>query len=139
MRKTHATNNFILKTTSVETKLGPMIAIADDHHLYLLAFANRRGLEREVECLRKKLSAVIIPGTTKIIKQITDELHNYFEGKNFIFKTPLKLLGSPFQKNVWEALLKIPKGETRSYLEISKAIKNPKAFRAVANANGANQ
>ena len=50
----------------------------------------------------------------------------------------LNLEGTTFQKKVWQELLKIPKGETRSYKEIAIAIGNPKAARAVANACGKN-
>ena len=50
----------------------------------------------------------------------------------------LNLEGTPFQKKVWQELLKIPKGQTRSYKEIAIAIGNPKAARAVANACGKN-
>ena len=50
----------------------------------------------------------------------------------------LNLEGTTFQKKVWKELLKIPKGETRSYKEIANAIGNPKAARAVANACGKN-
>ena len=48
------------------------------------------------------------------------------------------MVGTEFQKSVWEELLKIPYGQTASYLELSRAIGNEKAVRAVANANGAN-
>jgi AraC family transcriptional regulator of adaptative response/methylated-DNA-[protein]-cysteine methyltransferase len=129
----------ILKASWLDTKLGPMIAIADENALYLLEFVDRRGLEREVERLRQKTKAAIIPGVTHPIQSIDHELDQYFEGTLRTFKTPLYLLGSPFQKDVWEELRKIPYGETRSYAEISKSLGKPSAFRAVANANGANQ
>ncbi len=132
-------NHLILKAAWIDTKLGPMLSIADDNGLYLLEFVDRRGLEREVERLRKKLQAAIIPGETHIIKKIKKELMDYFNGKKCQFKTPLILIGSLFQKSVWGTLQKIPPGETRSYLDIAKAVKKPTAFRAVANANGANQ
>src|SRR3990167_8431232 len=54
------------------------------------------------------------------------------------FKTPLHLLGTPFQKRVWAALQRIPLGQTQSYLDVAKTIQHPKAVRAVARANGAN-
>ena len=132
---THAT----LKSAWLDTRLGPMISIADDEKLYLLEFIDRRGLEREVEQLRKKLKIAIIPGNTKIIKQIETEITEYFDGKRNQFETPLYRLGSPFQKTVWDALCKIPAGETRSYLDIAKSINKPTACRAVARANGSNQ
>ena len=72
-------------------------------------------------------------------EQIEKELRDYFSGKNLNFQTPIFLLGSDFQKTVWNALQTIPIGQTQSYLEVAKKIGNDKAFRAVANANGANQ
>lgn len=132
-------NHTILKASWLDTKLGPMLAIANDEALYLLEFVERRGLEREIECLRKRMKCPIIPGLTEPIRLIEKELGAYFEGKRQDFKTPLFLLGSPFQKLVWEELMKIPPGKTRSYAEIAMAIGKPTAYRAVANANGANQ
>lgn len=129
----------LLKASWLDTQLGPMVAIADEDTLYLLEFVDRRGLEREVERLRQKTKSAIIPGVTQPIRSIEKELSQYFDGKLKIFNTPLFFFGSPFQKHVWEELIKIPYGETRSYLDIAKAIGRPTAFRAVANANGANQ
>ena len=70
---------------------------------------------------------------------IENELRFYFEGTLTEFKTPTHLLGSPFQQLVWRELLRIPCGQTRSYLEQAGAIGRHKAYKAVANANGANQ
>ena len=129
----------ILKASWLDTKLGPMIAIADEEALYLLEFVDRRGLEREVMRLRNKTKRAIIPGVTAPIRLIESELAEYFEGERQEFKTPLFYLGSPFQKTVWKELKRIPYGETCSYCEIATRIGKPTAFRAVANANGANQ
>ncbi|ANY66697.1 cysteine methyltransferase [Paenibacillus sp. BIHB 4019] len=129
----------VLKASWIDTRLGPMMAIGDEQHLYLLEFVDRRGLEREVERLRKRTKSAIIPGTTAAIQSIERELALYFDGKLTEFKTPLFLLGSPFQQSVWAQLVKIPPGETRSYSDIAAALGKPTAFRAVAQANGANQ
>jgi AraC family transcriptional regulator of adaptative response/methylated-DNA-[protein]-cysteine methyltransferase len=129
----------ILKSSWIDTKLGPMIAIADEDSLYLLEFDDRRGLESEVERLKIKTKEAIIPGITDPIKSITLELESYFEGKLKKFNTPLHLLGSPFQKLVWDELMRIPYGQTRSYMAQAAAIGKATAYRAVANANGANQ
>lgn len=129
----------ILKVSWLDTKLGPMIAIADETGLYLLEFVDRRGLEREVERLRLKTKAAIIPGVTDPIQSITLELASYFEGQLKEFKTPLHLFGSPFQRLVWSELRRIPYGITRSYRDQAEAIGKNTAYRAVANANGANQ
>lgn len=66
----------ILKASWIDTPLGPMIAIADEQALYLLEFVDRRGLEREVERLRKKIKSAIIPGSTQPIRSIENELKN---------------------------------------------------------------
>jgi AraC family transcriptional regulator of adaptative response/methylated-DNA-[protein]-cysteine methyltransferase len=87
----------------------------------------------------EKLKSAIIPGETQPIYSIERELSRYFDSKLSEFKTTLGYLGSPFQNRVWEELKKIPFGETRSYAELAKAIGQPSAFRAVAQANGANQ
>lgn len=132
-------NGKALRASWLDTMLGPMLAIADEQALYLLEFVDRRGLEREVERLRQKTKLAIIPGYTKPISSIENELDQYFKGTLREWKTPLSLLGSPFQKQIWEELQKIPPGETRSYSDIAVAVGKPSAFRAVAQANGANQ
>lgn len=128
----------ILKASWMDTVLGPMIAIADDSHLYLLEFVTRRGLEKEVERLRARGFA-IIPGETPPIHSIKNELNAYFSGTLTQFKTPYRVFGSSFQQAVWRILCEIPYGVTRSYREQAVLLGNPNAFRAVANANGANQ
>lgn len=129
----------ILKSAWIDTPLGPMIAISDEKALYLLEFVDRRGLEREVERLRNKTKSAIIPGETAPIKSIEKELGGYFSGQLKSFTTPVRLLGSPFQIDAWQALKAIPYGTTKSYKQQAENLGKPQAFRAVANANGANQ
>ena len=66
------------------------------------------------------------------------QILQYLEGKRTEFELPLDLRGTPFQRLVWGKLLEIPYGETRSYQEIARAVRRPRALRAVGNANGAN-
>ncbi|WP_397601374.1 methylated-DNA--[protein]-cysteine S-methyltransferase [Silvanigrella sp.] len=73
-----------------------------------------------------------------ILCQTEKQLSEYFSGQRQEFNLDLDMVGTPFQKKVWNQLLKIPYGSTFSYLEISKQIDNEKAFRAVGNANGKN-
>ncbi len=127
----------ILKAAWCDTPLGPMLSISSDEGLHLLEFADRRGLEREIERMRHKF--VIIPGRNTMIDSIEQELEGYFEGSLKTFQTPIHLQGSAFQKSVWEELMRIPYGQTRSYLDQATALGSPSACRAVANANGANQ
>lgn len=136
---TPLSNASILKTKTIGTKLGPMVAIGDDAFLYLLEFADRPGLAREVERLKQKTKLEIMSGSTRHIESIEKELNQYFDGELKEFKTPLFFFGSPFAKRVWDELQRIPFGATRSYAQIATAIGKPTAFRAVARANSANQ
>ncbi len=132
-------DKMILKASWIDSYLGPMIAIASEEALYLLEFIDRRGLELEIDRMRKRTKSPIIPGVTPPIISIKIELKKYFAGELTTFTTPIQRMGSPFQNRVWDELMKIPLGETRSYADIAKAIGKPKAYRAVAQANGANQ
>ncbi|WP_208528040.1 bifunctional transcriptional activator/DNA repair enzyme AdaA [Jeotgalibacillus sp. R-1-5s-1] len=125
--------------TWLDTPLGAMLAIADDSALWLLEFTDRRGLEKEVERLRKKTGRAILPGENSVTKQIQDELAAYFDCSLTQFKTPVKMIGTPFQLKVWDLLVQIPCGETISYSELAIRAGNPAAVRAVARANGTNQ
>jgi AraC family transcriptional regulator, regulatory protein of adaptative response / methylated-DNA-[protein]-cysteine methyltransferase len=128
----------ILKATLLDTKLGAMLAIADEEGLYLLEFANSKILERKVEKIRVKTNSVIIEAINDPIKSIANELNSYFDGMLINFKTPFHLLGSIFQKLAWQKLMRVPYGSTRSYMAQAISIGQNKAYRAVANANGSN-
>ena len=66
------------------------------------------------------------------------QLEEYFAGRRQVFDVTLDMTGTPFQRKVWNALLTIPFGETRSYREIAEQIGTPRAVRAVGAANGRN-
>lgn len=132
-------NDALLKADWIETPLGAMIAVSDASALHLLEFADRKALPAELQKLRKATRGNVGVGRFAPTDQIEVELKAFFAGKSDRFATPLALHGSPFTKDVWEALRDIPTGETRSYGQIAKAIEHPTANRAVARANGANQ
>ena len=67
------------------------------------------------------------------------ELKLYFEGKLTRFSVPLSLVGTDFQKSVWEILKEIPFGETWTYKKQAEILGDVKKVRAVANANGLNK
>lgn len=73
-----------------------------------------------------------------LIMQAINQLNEYFDGKRKIFDFPISPQGTDFQKKVWQSLLEIPYGETRSYKEIATKVVNPKACRAVGMANNKN-
>ena len=73
-----------------------------------------------------------------ILLETQKQLTEYFAGKRQQFDLPLDFAGTEFQHKVWQALLSIPFGETRSYRDIAEQIGNIKAVRAVGAANGKN-
>ena len=73
-----------------------------------------------------------------VIAEAERQLSEYFAGLRTEFELPIELSGTTFQKNVWQALRKIPFGQTKSYAEIASAIGSPNACRAVGAANGKN-
>lgn len=75
---------------------------------------------------------------TETIKECFNQLKEYFEGNRKRFDLPINPKGTQFQKNVWNELLRIPYGETRSYKDIAISIGNEKACRAVGMANNKN-
>lgn len=73
-----------------------------------------------------------------VLRKSEQQLREYFAGKRRSFSLPLDMQGTPFQKDVWQALLDIPFGETRSYGELARLLGRPSASRAVGAANGRN-
>ena len=73
-----------------------------------------------------------------IIEKTIFQLSEYFDGKRKNFNIPLELSGTNFQLKAWEALKKIPYAKTVSYSDQAKLAGNPKATRAIGNANNAN-
>lgn len=71
--------------------------------------------------------------------QCTEQLIQYFNGQRRLFDIPLHQSGTPFQQDVWNLLTTIPFGKTISYLDLARKTGDPKATRAVANANGKNK
>jgi methylated-DNA-[protein]-cysteine S-methyltransferase len=73
-----------------------------------------------------------------VLLETERQLGEYFAGERTVFTITLDMAGTEFQKTVWNALLTIPFGETRTYAEIARQIGNPKAYRAMGAANGRN-
>lgn len=131
--------NRLLRATWIPTSLGDMIAVSSRSHLHLLEFVDRKGLPAELARLQAASKEGIGIGTLPPSEQAAEELADYFAAQSNRFLTPLALAGSAFTRQVWDALREIPAGETRSYSDIARQIGRPKAVRAVARANGANQ
>ena len=98
-----------------------------------------RSLEAQFRKLRGHLRLPMIPGDSAALRKLRTEIAEYLEGKRTEFTLPLAYRGSEFEETVWNQLLQIPAGETRSYQDIARALGNPKGSRAVGRANGMNR
>ncbi len=123
----------------LETPVGPLVAGATDEALCLLEYPDRRMMESQLETLRRRLGRPLAPGHSPILDRLRTQLGEYFDGRRTTFDLPLDYPGSPFQRRVWDALLRIPYGETRTYAALAREIGAPGAARAVGGANGANR
>jgi AraC family transcriptional regulator, regulatory protein of adaptative response / methylated-DNA-[protein]-cysteine methyltransferase len=123
----------------LESPLGPLVAGATSTGICLLEFTDRRMFETQVDILRRRLGCGLVPGENKHLARLREELAGYFEGKRRAFGVPLVYPGSPFQVRVWDELLRIPYGQTRTYEDLAVRLGSPAAVRAVGQANGFNR
>jgi AraC family transcriptional regulator of adaptative response/methylated-DNA-[protein]-cysteine methyltransferase len=123
----------------IESPLGPLVAGATDDGLCLLEFSDRRRLERQLQEIQRRFKCAAVPGAHPILEKLEDELVAYFAGRRHDFTVPLVFPGTEFQRKVWQALLTIPYGETRSYDDVARLVGSPAACRAVGTANGMNR
>lgn len=86
----------------------------------------------------RSLKGTVVEEETPVLRRTQKELEEYFSGERTRFTIPLAPKGTSFQQTVWQALLEIPYGETRTYRQIAERIGNPKACRAVGLANSRN-
>ena len=122
----------------IGTPLGTMLALADESGLRLLEFVDRRGLERELVGLRRRLKCAIVPGNNAVLDETSRQLEHYFSGTSLTFDLPLAPVGTDFQQKVWAELGRIPPGRTRSYAQMAAKLGIPRAPRAIGRANGSN-
>lgn len=103
------------------TNIGTIVIMDNGEAITKVSFCDKQNIEQTRE--------------TPLLKKAAAQLNEYLAGIRMQFDLPLAPKGTPFQQAVWNALLTIPYGETRSYLQIAQAIGNPKACRAVGMAN----
>ena len=124
--------------TDYKTPFGELILGSYEEKLCLCDWKYRKMRDAVDQRLQKGLNTTIKESTSTVITETKEQLEQYFNGEREQFTIPTLFVGTDFQKEVWEALTKIPYGKTASYLELSNQLGNPKAIRAVASANGAN-
>ena len=112
-----------METAYIKTPLGIAKIIGDENGV------------SEISVLDEGTISAEIPD---FLQEAVLQLNAYFEGKRNSYDFKLNPKGTEFQLKVWKALLEIPYGKTRTYLEQSKVLGDVKAIRAVASANGKN-
>lgn len=132
------TNKSTIIVTRYDSPCGGLLLGSIGDALCLCDWTSDRHRDRNDRRIRRLLNAEYSEGTSEALRRTAKELDEYFAGDRLSFDIPLRPAGSAFQKSVWDALLTIPYGETRSYAEIAKAVCTPKGVRAVAQAIGSN-
>lgn len=117
----------------MESPVGPLYLVASEKGLVGL-WVRKASVKSSEKVSSLKSSEPAL----QILARAEKQLHEYFKGERKTFDVPLDVTGTDFQKKVWNQLSKIPYGETVSYKDISKRLKNEKAHRAVGSANGKN-
>lgn len=115
----------MLTVMAMRSPLGVLRLYASTDELVALALPDRSA-------------PTAVEGRSEVLVRTADQLAEYFAGKRRVFDLPLAPHGSGFQKQVWQALVKIPYAETRSYGDVARSIGRPSASRAVGAANGRN-
>jgi len=115
----------------IDSPVGKLKLIASDKGLVAILWENDSPR-------RVRLDDLVADERHPVLMEAERQLGQYFAGKRKAFSIALDLRGTRFQKDVWEALLAIPFGETRSYGQLAKKLGNPRATRAVGAANGRN-
>jgi len=115
----------------VDSPVGKLTLVATGGELAAILWANDRPG-------RVRLPIESEDDDHPVLVETARQLEEYFAGRRTTFDLPLDFEGTEFQRKVWHALLTIPFGETRSYLQIARQIGSPAAVRAVGAANGRN-
>ncbi len=116
---------------TMPSPVGMLTLVANDRGLAAVLWENDDPKRVRLSPLEENLAH-------PALLEAEDQLRDYFAGKLKKFTLKLDFAGTAFQKKVWEALLTIPFGETRSYAQIATQVGSPKAVRAVGAANGKN-
>lgn len=120
-----------LSFMEMSSPVGILKLVAHEHALVAVLWENE-------DPKRVRLAELIENQQHPILLETQKQLNEYFAGQRQNFDLPLDFEGTEFQQKVWQALLSIPFGETRSYKDIAEQIGNVKAVRAVGAANGKN-
>ena len=128
----------IIYLNYLKTPFGELVIGSMEDSLCICDWRYRKQRGAIDKRIKNGLEANFKIESTPVIEKTILQLQEYFNGHREKFDVDLCLVGTEFQKKVWQALQEIPYGKTMSYLELSEMLGDTKAIRAVATANGAN-
>lgn len=117
-------------TRIIDSPVGPLFLAASDAGLHAVEFTEHRHPVARGDGWRD--------GAHPVLDATAQQLAGYFAGTRQTFDLPFAARGTPFQRQVWDALTRIPYGRTASYVELARMVGKPSASRAVGAANGRN-
>ncbi len=121
-----------------KSKIGELILGSFDNKLCLLDFRYRKMRTTVDNRIKSGLKGEFAEQDDDVLDKARKQLDEYLTGTRSEFDIPLVMVGTDFQKSVWNALLNIPYGAASTYAVLAKSLNNENAVRAVAGANGAN-
>jgi AraC family transcriptional regulator of adaptative response/methylated-DNA-[protein]-cysteine methyltransferase len=122
--------------TITDTRIGRLLVASSEKGLCMVSIGKSdKELERKIH---DQFPSESVKRDDRAMRAMAADVKGRVEGKNLDARVPLDLRGTSFQTDVWKEMLKIRAGSTRSYAEVARRIGRPNAFRAVANACGAN-
>ena len=127
-----------LHTDVYSSPFGELLLGSFGDQICLCDWKYRKSRESIDRRIREGLNAEFVEAGSPLMETCKEQLEEYFKGSRRTFDLPILLVGSDFQKRVWQALLEIPYGKTQSYAGLSRRLGDEKAIRAVAGANGEN-
>lgn len=120
-----------MKYKTIASPVGTLTLVTEKNTLTAILWENER-------LNRVKLGHLEEDTKNPFLKEVENQLKEYFAEKRTTFNLPMTLYGTPFQKAVWDFLYEIPYGATCSYKDIAEKLNNPKGVRAVGGAVGRN-
>ncbi len=122
-----------MKSTSTKSK-----DIKKTYYLSPIGLLEIRGSEKGISFISFVANVNNVIENPPCLRECVNQLNDFFNGKRKSFNISFDLEGTDFQKKVWNEILKIPFGKTKTYNDIAKKLENKEAVRAVGNAVGKN-
>ena len=127
-----------INTQYSNAQIGEVILGSFRDRLCLLDFVKGKARGTVEDRMRRVLDAELVEQDDEVLRETRRQLNEYLEGQRKGFDIPVLMVGTDFQKDVWNAVMRVPYGATSTYSQIAKDIGKEGAARAVGNANAAN-